>query len=240
MPEKVVFRYRLDGVDRDWELAGPRRQASYTNLAPGSYTFRVTAANEDGVWSKREALAQFVITPYFYQTLWFKLLVAVAALLVIWLLFLLRVRQLNQRLKLRSAEREELSRELHNTLIQGIGSIDLHMQLWAEDSRLTESLRAEINKMSRYAGEMMEEGRERIASLRMTYDGDIDLVEKIKALEEYCSSPRGAALSVRQDGIVRALTPGVAKAVLDINCEAVRNAFAHAKASSIDVEICYG
>lgn len=240
MPEKVVFRYRLDGVDRDWEVAGARRQVSYTNLAPGSYAFRVMAANEDGVWSPHEAISRFVIAPYFYQTVWFRLLSVAMASLLIWLLCLLRMHQLNQRLKLRMAEREELSRELHNTLIQGIGSINLHMQLWAEDSGLTESLRAEIIRMSAYAEEMVEEGRERIASLRSTYDGGIDLAEKLQVLAECCSSLRGTALFVRQDGLARRLTPRVAKGVLDINCEAVRNAFAHANATTIEVEIRYG
>jgi signal transduction histidine kinase len=239
MPEKVVFRYRLDGVDRTWESADSRRQASYTNLAPGSYTFRVMAANEDGIWSKQEAVSRFVITPHFYQTVWFKLLMAVVALLIVWLLFLLRLRQLHQRLRLRMAEREELSRELHDTLLQGIGSVGLHMQLWAEDSQLTDNLRREIAKMSQYVGEMMIEGRDRISSLRATDGRGGDLIADIQALTGPYTSLKETTLTVRYEGTPRALSADVARGVVDINREGVRNAFTHAAASAIEVVICY-
>lgn len=239
MPEKVIFRYRLDGFDHDWESAGSRRQASYANLAPGTYTFRVIAANEDGVWSGEEAVSRFIITPYFYQTLWFKLLVVVVLFSLVWLLFLLRFRQLHARLKLRMAEREELARELHDTLLQGIASMTLHMQIWAEDSRLTDVRRNEMAAVSRYAGEMMVEGRDRITSLRASSDEPIDLISDINSLTETYSSLHGTALSVRQNGMPRKLRPDVVRGVLDINRESVRNAFVHSVASAIHVVISY-
>src|SRR5262249_52166541 len=68
MPERVKFRYRLEGVDNDWKDAGTRRDVSYNNLGPGSYRFRVIASNNDGVWNEKGAMLEFSIAPMFYQT----------------------------------------------------------------------------------------------------------------------------------------------------------------------------
>ena len=76
-PQRTRFRYRLEGFDKDWVDAGDRRTAYYTHLAPGTYTFRVIAANNDGVWNKTGASFKFTLQPQFYQTLWFALLCVV-------------------------------------------------------------------------------------------------------------------------------------------------------------------
>jgi signal transduction histidine kinase/ligand-binding sensor domain-containing protein/CheY-like chemotaxis protein len=80
-PERVQFRYILDGFDREWVDAGARRVAYYTNLPPGSYRFRVAASNGDGIWSSSEASFVFALSPRFYQTVWFFLLCAAAVAL---------------------------------------------------------------------------------------------------------------------------------------------------------------
>ncbi len=76
-PQRTRFRYRLEGFDKDWVEAGDRRTAYYTHLAPGTYTFRVIAANNDGVWNDTGASFRFTLQPQFYQTLWFALLCVV-------------------------------------------------------------------------------------------------------------------------------------------------------------------
>ena len=73
-PQKIRFRYRLEGYDEAWQDAGTRRQAFYTNLAHGNYRFHVTASSSDGVWSDTGATLGFVIPPTFYQTRWFAVL----------------------------------------------------------------------------------------------------------------------------------------------------------------------
>jgi hypothetical protein len=77
-PEKMRFRYKLEGLDRDWIEAGERRLAYYANLKPGRYTFRVIACNADGVWNETGASVQVELLPHFYQTVWFRLLCGVA------------------------------------------------------------------------------------------------------------------------------------------------------------------
>ena len=94
VPRKVQFRYRLDGHDTEWQQAGTRRQAFYTDLPPGGYRFHVTASNNDGVWNDAGASLAFSVMPKFYQTSWFTALCVMAAVGLLALLYVLRVRQL--------------------------------------------------------------------------------------------------------------------------------------------------
>ena len=84
IPQKVKFRYRLDGYDNDWHDAGTRRQAFYTDLPPGKYTFRVMAANSDGVWNESAATLDFSIAPAYYQTNWFRAFCVASFLALLW------------------------------------------------------------------------------------------------------------------------------------------------------------
>ena len=92
IPERVRFRYQL-GADAPWQDAGPRRTAYFTDLRPGQYTFRVAAANNDGVWNETGASIDFAIPPAFYQTRWFYALCALAGVALLTVLYRVRVRQ---------------------------------------------------------------------------------------------------------------------------------------------------
>ena len=123
MPEKARFRYKLEGKDADWQDAGTRRQAFYNDLPPGAYRFRVLASNHDGVWNESGATLDFVVAPAYYQTVWFRAGIAAIAVAILWMLYLLRLRQLTAaaeaRMETRLAERERIAREVHDTLLQG-------------------------------------------------------------------------------------------------------------------------
>jgi signal transduction histidine kinase len=122
IPERVRFRYRLEGLETEWQDAGTRREAFYTNLGPGRYRFRVIACNNDGIWNEVGASLGIVIAPAWYQTVWFKLLCILATIGIILSLYVLRLRQLTAqvqgRLSERLVERERIARELHDTLLQ--------------------------------------------------------------------------------------------------------------------------
>ena len=94
VPQKVRFRYMLEGRDREWQDAGTRRQAFYTDLKPRHYRFRVTACNSSGVWNQTGASLDFVVLPAYYQTIWFRLLCVAAFLAFLWGLYQLRVQRL--------------------------------------------------------------------------------------------------------------------------------------------------
>src|SRR5262245_2822154 len=113
-PQKVVFRYRLEGRDDDWQEPGGRRQAFYNDLRPGTYHFRVIARNNDGLWNEEGAALDLVIAPAWYQTNWFLAACAIIGIATVWMIYQLRLRQvaraLNARFDERLAERTRVAR----------------------------------------------------------------------------------------------------------------------------------
>ena len=132
IPQRVKFRYRLDGYDREWHDAGTRRQAFYTDLPPGKYSFRVIACNSDGVWSDSTAKLDFSVAPAYYQTNCFRALCACILLAVLWVAYQWRVRQLQHQfdmtLEARVGERTRIARDLHDTLLQSAHGVLLRFQ----------------------------------------------------------------------------------------------------------------
>ena len=132
IPQRVKFRYRLEGYDRDWHEAGTRRQAFYTDLPPGKYTFRVVASNSDGVWDDTPARLDFSVTPAYYQTNWFLAFCAVFFMALLWAAYWWRVRQLRHEFEItldaRVGERTRIARDLHDTLLQSFHGVLLRLQ----------------------------------------------------------------------------------------------------------------
>ena len=131
-PERVRFRYRLEGFDQNWGAPIGTRQVSYTNLPPAWYRFRVEAANPDGLWSRQVATFEFQGDPLFWQTWWFRLSLLVGCALILLALHYLRVTVLARQLTLgfdeRVSERMRLARDLHDTLLQGFQGLMLSLQ----------------------------------------------------------------------------------------------------------------
>ncbi len=131
-PQKVQFRYRLSRFDRDWHDVGARRQAVYTNLKPGTYTFQVLAANNDGVWNEAGSSLAFTILPAWYETIWFRSTCVGVFALLLWTLYQLRLRQLkrqyNMRMEERVGERTRIARDLHDTLLQRLHGLMFEFQ----------------------------------------------------------------------------------------------------------------
>ena len=126
-PERVFFKHRLEGFDKDWVVAGSLREATYTNLDPGQYTFRVVACNNDGVWNDAGARLSFRLRPFFYQTPYFYAMLALVAAGFGFGLHRLRL----QRLKVQYAilkERTRIAREIHDTVAQGLSGVVLQLE----------------------------------------------------------------------------------------------------------------
>ena len=109
-PEKNQYSYKLEGVDKDWVDAGSRRYASYTDISPGEYIFHVKGSNNDGVWSKQEAIIMVIITPPFWQTWWFRI---IALAFLASLLYAFHKYRLNKLLEVERT-RIRIARDLHD------------------------------------------------------------------------------------------------------------------------------
>jgi hypothetical protein len=222
-PQKVRFRYRLDGRDDSWQEAGTRRQAFYNDLRPGQYRFRVIACNNDGVWNEAGASLSFFIAPAWYQTESFLASCVIAGVLPILLLHWLRMRQatnaLSARFDERLAERTRIARELHDTLLQTIeGS-----KLVADDA----------------LARAIQEGRAALHSLRTSTTETNDLAEGLRRATEECRMFSAMQASLSVDGETREMHPVVRDELYRIAYEAIRNACVHSKARELKVELKY-
>ena len=248
-PEKIRFRYKLEGYDSDWQDAGNRRQAFYTNLPPRSYRFRVIAANNSGVWNEAGAFLDLSVAPAYYQTIWFRLSVVVALASVIAALYRMRVRllarQFNARMEERVNERTRIARDLHDTLLQSFHGVVLRFQAAAlllpdRAAEARETLDTAIDS----AAQAIVEGRDAVLGLRPQTIANNDLAEVMSALGDELSAADRAPqppphFRVRVEGTPRDLATLVRDEVYRIAREALRNAFQHGRATGIEVEIRY-
>jgi signal transduction histidine kinase/ligand-binding sensor domain-containing protein len=247
IPQRVKFRYRLQSYDRDWHEAGTRRQAFYTDLPPGNYSFRVVACNSDGVWNDRAAMLDFSIAPAYYQTNWFRALCMAAFLALLWAAYQWRLRQLRHQfeitLDVRVNERTRIARELHDTLLQSFHGLLLRFQtvsqlLPGRPVEAKDSLDGAIEQVA----EAITEGRDAVQGLRDSTVQNNDLALAISTLGEelatYSTNHR-PSFRVAVEGQSRNLHPILRDETYKIAAEALRNAFRHARARQIEVEIRY-
>ncbi len=248
VPEKVRFRFKLEGQDRDWREVVDVRQVQYSNLAPGSYRFRVTACNNSGVWNEQGASLDFSIAPAYWQTRWFVAMCVAAFMALLWALYQLRLRQLarqfNMTLDVRVGERTRIARELHDTLLQSFHGLLLRFQT-ASDLLSTRPAEAKqtLDRAIDQAAQAITEGRDAVQGLRASVVESNDLAVAIRTFgEELAAEQAGdgsVVLNVVVEGTPRALHPIQRDEIYRIACEALRNAFKHASASHIEVELRY-
>jgi signal transduction histidine kinase/ligand-binding sensor domain-containing protein len=242
VPERVQFRYRLEGFDTDWQEAGSRREAFYTNLDPGDYTFRVLAANNDGVWNETGASASFSIPPAFVQSGTFLALCCAALAGALWLLYQLRLRQvlqqMNGRLQERLMERERIARELHDTFLQSVQGLILRFQSATSQIPADQPARQLMEQALDRADRVLVEGRDHVRDLRADEEKP-DLPQALAIVGEELRQDEAAELCFLLNGAARPLHPVVRDEALRIATEALANAFHHAQAARIEIDLDY-
>lgn len=247
-PDRVRFRYKLSGLDHDWSPPTSAREASYTNLAPGPYRFQVQATNIDGLWNGPPAEIAIYVEPSLWQTIWFRSSVALAISAIAVATFRMRVHAIQRQWKLRFHERLDertrIARELHDTLLQSFQGLILRFQ--AVQDMLPEDPHAASRAMGSAidrAADAIAEGRDAVQALRGE-DEDDDLAESLATIDrEFADHRPGTAANtsyrVLVEGTSRPLHPLVRDDFHRIAREALRNAFRHAQAKSIELDIRY-
>ena len=248
-PQRVLFRVMLQGYDSQWRDAGGRRSAFYTNLGPGSYKFLVRACNNDGVWNNQGAAFEFVILPAWYQTMWFRLLAFLSLALLGYAVYLVRMSQyaaaMRARFNDRLDERVRIARELHDTLLQSFHGLMFQFQAARNLlPRKPESAMQALDDAILATEEALAEGRDAIHDLRPESLAHHDLAELLSAtgqelLDTEAGNGHCPSFRVVVEGKPQKVTESLQDEVYRIGREVIRNAFHHAKASSIEVEIRY-
>ncbi len=248
-PEKMHFRFKLEGQDQDWREVVNQRSAEYSNLSPSNYRFRVMASNNSGVWNEAGDALDFSIAPAYYQTVWFRASSLAAFLLLLWALYRYRLHQIarefNVQLDARIAERTGIARDLHDTLLQSFQAALIEFQAARNlFSKGREEAFPTMDSAIDTAQGAIVEGRDAIQGLRSAVVPESHLEDLLKtAGQELASSGLSngnrPAFQVTVEGTAQALSPVLQDEIYQIGREALRNAFRHARASRIEAEIRY-
>jgi ligand-binding sensor domain-containing protein/signal transduction histidine kinase len=249
VPEKVLFRYKLEGFDLDWHDVGNRRQAFYMSIPPGNYRFRVTACNNSGVWNEAGTFLDFSVAPAYYQTTWFPLLCGTALMAVLLGLYQLRIQQLERQFQVRMEgavhERTRIARELHDTLLQSLHGLMFEFQAVRNmfQKRPEEALQA-LDGAIIGTEQAITESQDAIEDLRSPEAAKDDLAQLIKVAGEDLVASQGGehdfpTFGLTVEGQQRVLAPVIRDEVYRIAREVLRNAFRHSQARRIEAEILY-
>lgn len=238
IPTRITFRYKLEGFDREWILAGARREAFYTNLPPGNFKFHVEAANLDGQFTPNQAVVAFTLLPHFYQRHWFVPACLTLAAVGIWIVIRMRIRRIKSQMVLILAERSRIARELHDTLIQGFSGVTMEMQ--ALSAQLPDaSPRGVLQEIIRDAGHCLREARRSVAGLRSggTGRGATDLSASIAQAARQLTEARDVRLRLDLTDSPGEVGADAEYNLLRIMSEAVANAVKHGAPRSIEISL---
>jgi len=239
-PEKVRFKYMLEGVDKDWVDAGVRRFAYYVNLPAGKYRFRVVAGYPEGIWNESGTSFGFYLKPRFYQTTLFVCLVVATVLLIVVLLYRLRMMELKTRYSAVLGERNRIAREIHDTLAQNLAGIALQLEsVSMHTTDLPPSLNQRLDQACNLVRYSLSEARRAVSDLRADELERHELAAELPEIAAKMAATAAAEAKVQVVGIPRRLSPVIEKNLLRIFQEAMANAIKHAAARNIDIKLRY-
>eukprot|EP01034_Spumella_vulgaris_P032813 gene32813-40501_t len=240
-PEAISFQYQLKGVDPHWQDAGTRRAAYYNNIEPGRYVFQARAVNEDGIVGDTIASMELEVAPTVTQTWWFKLACFAAGALALYSLYKYRLKvatdTLFHQLQVRQEERERIARTLHDTILQTVQALILHVHNVALKLPGGSEPREKLEKILQNADHAINEGRRQVQQLRQGPDIEQCLRQTGDMLSAIYT---GTAFTLEVSGKRQELEPTILEDLCAIGQEAMHNAFQHAQASAITASLDYG
>jgi signal transduction histidine kinase len=236
--ERIEFRYRLDGFDKDWSEASADRVAYYTNLPAGRYRFRVAAFEMNNPEQIAEASLEIAQRPHFYRTVWFLSCCILALAGAAWTVHEFRVRQLAGRFQAVLGERNRLAREMHDTLIQGCVSVsallEAHSSLGPAEADAQQDLLSCARTQLRST---IDEAREAVWNLRQKSPPAEDLSTLLRRMTEQVSQEFAVNVECHISGKPFEFEQATIHELLMVVREAIYNAIRHGQASKVQVEV---
>ena len=250
-PERIRFRYKLDGLDRDWIDAGSRRTAYYSHVPGGKYTFRVIAANADGVWNTADSSLAITVLPAFYDTWWFRVLSFAGAIFLVYFAVRYRVSQLKRANALQHAfsreliasqesERKRIAAELHDSIGQRlvvIRNLALFFLRAQDDTALKNGKVHLIKEISDEAGLAADESREISYNLRPFQLDRLGLSKAIEGIIRTVSSASTTRFSSELDNIDEVFPEDLRINFYRIVQESLNNIVKHAQATEASISV---
>ncbi len=246
--ENLRFKYKLEGVDRDWVEAGVRRTAYYSHVAPGSYLFRVLAANADGVWNQTGASIRITVVPPFWWTWWFMVLVTLAVLVALAAVWKFRVGQLKraqiaqeafarQLIASQEAERKRIAAELHDSLGQSLVIIRNWAMLGAGQIENNAPARQELDEINTIASRTINEVREIAYNLGPYHLERLGFEKSIRDMATRVAKSSGVAISTELEALDGALSSETQMSLYRVVQEALNNMVKHSRATETSIAL---
>ena len=243
VPERIRFRYFLEGFDHQWSEPNAAREAVYTNLGPGTYRFRFLACNSYGEWNGPESVVAFEVEPSFWQTWWFRSTLGLLMACIVLVLYRLRLhgltQEMNMRFEERLDERTRIAQDLHDTLLQGLISASMQLHVVADRIPADSAAKPKLSRVLELMRRVIEEGRNAVGGLRSPQRGLSDLGEAFSQIQREFDGHGDAEFHVIVEGTPRPLHPFIRDEIYRIRREALMNAFRHSRAKNIEVELEY-
>jgi signal transduction histidine kinase/ligand-binding sensor domain-containing protein len=242
-PERVKFRYELDGSDRGWSDIVASRQVVFSHLNPGTYRFRIVASNVEGLWNGPETIVPFVIEPAFWQTWWFFALSLAMCGLAAVMLYRRRMHQLTRQLSIRFqerlAERTRIARDFHDTLLQGFLSASMQLDVAEDQLPANSPTKPVLKRILHLMRQVNEEGRAALNGLRTVEDDNHSLELAFSRMRQEFAIDEKISYRVVAYSSTRPLRLQIRDEVYRIGREAIINVLLHAKANTVEVEVEY-
>jgi signal transduction histidine kinase/ligand-binding sensor domain-containing protein len=242
-PQKVQFRYKLEGHDLDWQSPGTRRQAFYNNLGPGTFTFHVIACNNDGVWNDVGAALTLIIGRTWYQTTWFRISWILSLCLLLAASYRARVqyiaRDMSAKFDERLSERTRLAMDLHDTFLQTVQGSKMVADDALDSTADQLHMRHALEKLSVWLGQAVAEGRAALQALHVPAKEKNYLVNFLTRIANQHCPRTSISVMLSVTGEARDLHPIVQDEISRIAEEGIRNVCLHSSASNLRIEIRY-
>jgi signal transduction histidine kinase/ligand-binding sensor domain-containing protein len=239
------YRYRLEGLDREWtEVNSDRRVATYTTLPAGAYTFRVQGAAGRGPWSEPGRQLRITMLPAWWGTWEFRTTLGLVIVLAAWWLYRLRVRhvlhQLTIRMDERLSERTRIAQELHDTVLQGLSSASLQLEVADRQIGSDSTAKPLIQRVSQMLRQLMDEGRHTVQGLRRRHPEEENLQRALVQISKDLAGEGRVKHHMVVEGTPRPLQSLARDEIYRIGAEALVNAFRHSHGSAVETVLEYG
>src|SRR6185436_4777380 len=234
---RLRYRYRLDGLDSDWVDAAARHTAVYTNLPPRKYRFLVQAGTDEDGWQDASTAYAFEVHPAFYQTNAFAAAAALAAVLLVFAAWRMRAGFVRRQYGAVLEERMRMSREIHDTLLQGVVGVALQLDNVSNDGGMPRASRATLQEMRDQVEAYIREARQSIFDLRSPLLEEHDLVGALREVGQRAVANTAVGFRLTIKGQAKRYAPRLENELLRIAQEAITNAVRHARASQIVLAI---
>jgi signal transduction histidine kinase len=246
--DNIRFKYKLEGLDPDWVEVGARRTAYFSHVPPGEYTFRVIAANSDGVWNNDGQTLSIRVLPPFYLTWWFLSLSVLCCLVVVFGAYRYRVAQLHRKhqqqqefsrqlIASQENERQRIAAELHDSLGQNLLIIKNRALLGLMASETAPEGKEQLDEIAASASQSIEEVREIAYNLRPYHLDRLGLTNAIEAMIEKVAATTPIRLIPQIDSIDGLFPKEAEIIVFRVVQESINNIVKHSGANEARVRI---